>query len=583
MGDDVEASPVMAAARDAALRAARDAVAAPFAGGPHRELMRRVRTLVSLAVSSPGSAPAASVDTAVALLGELDRLQTATGLFEGGDNVQSPPDSAFTINDACDVHELLRTASDPRLLGVRDALATIIRRATLPLLTGGVHTPNHRWELGAALARIHRSFPDRRLVDRVDEWLAEGVDIDDDGYYSERSPNYASAVTNPSLLAIAEILERPELRRIVERNLELTLALIHPDRTVESLPSRRQDQGARFPLSPYAAPFRSLALSTGRRDFAWAAELAVAEGIDDPGLLTELLLHPGLDDTLPAAEAPERDGTTVHRGVSLAVHRGADADTVVYGGSDYGRQGRIRSGLANDPTFLRLFAGGAVLDSVRLSRTFFGLGPFRADRFRVLDDARIELSERVAARYYQPLPSGRRRDDGRYALTDEGRFSAAMSFPERPADEVALQSKVVVVLHDDGADLEVALDGPSSPWTLELAFRDGGTLRVAGSAVDGDEVYARPRPGDGAHVLTGRHARYTSGDDAITVELDGLDPVADPAPYWPGEDYAFLSGTDAAGGVRLLVGGTAPARFTVRLRAAAAGAAGAAGTAGTAA
>ena len=574
MGDDVEASRVMAAARDAALRAARDAVAAPFAGLPHREPMRRVKTLVSLVVASPASAPAASVDTAEALLGELDRLQTATGLFERGDNVQSPPDTAFTINDACDVHELLRDATDPRLIRLRDALATIIRKATPPLLTGGVHTPNHRWELGAALARIHRSFPDRRLVDRVDEWLAEGVDIDDDGYYSERSPNYASAVTNPSLLAIAEILEHPELRRAVERNLELTLALIHPDRTVESLPSRRQDQGARFPLSPYAAPFRSLALSTGRPDFAWAAELALAEGVDDPGLLTELLLHPGLDDTLPAAEAPERDGTTVHREVSLAVHRGADADTVVYGGSDYGRQGRIRSGLANDPTFLRLFAGSAVLDSVRLSRTFFGLGPFRADTFRVLDDARVELSERVTARYYQPLPPGRRRDDGRYAMTDDGRFSAAMSFPERPSEEVALQSRVVVVLRDDGADLEVALDGPSSPWTLELAFRDGGALRVAGSAVDGDEVDARPRPGDGAHVLTGRHARYTCGDDAITVELDGLDPVADPAPYWPGEDYAFLSGTDAAGGVRLLVGGTAPARFTVRLRAA--GAAGAA-------
>lgn len=556
---------LLGAAQEAALRAARDAVAAPAAGLAHRELMRRVKTLASVAVSVPERAPSGLFDATDALLGELNRLQTATGLFEGGDNVQSPPDSAFTINDACDVHHLLLdAAAGSRLAGVRDALATIIRNATPPLLTGGVHTPNHRWELSAALTRIHRSFPDRRLVDRVEEWLAEGVDIDADGYYSERSPNYATAVSNPSLLSIAEILDRPELRRAVERNLALTLALIHPDRTVESLPSRRQDQGTRFPLAPYLVPFRSLALSTGRADFAWAAALAAADGVEDPGLLTELLLHPELGGALPASREPERHGTTVHHGVSLAVHRGGTADTVVYGGSDVAARRRIRSGLANDPTFLRLFSGAAVLDSVRLSRTFFGLGPFRADTFRVLDDGRIELRERVSAGYYQPLPPESRRPGGDYALTDDGRFSASMAFPERHADEVALESTVVVTLHDDGASLDLRLDGPPSPWSLELAFRDGG-------AVD-----APARSGDGAHVLTSHAARYTAGADAIAVELEGLDPVADPAPYWPGEEYAFLSGTDAAGGVRLLVGGTTPARFRLRLRAVEADAAGSA-------
>ncbi|GAB3574208.1 hypothetical protein GCM10027406_03940 [Leifsonia lichenia] len=572
MGDAAPAPALLGAARETALRAAREAVDSPVDRLPHRELMRRVKTLVSVAIVS-GHPTHETVDTLGALLGELRRLQTPTGLFEGGDNVQSPPDSAFTINDACDVHHLLRDAVDPSLAEVRDALATLIRNATPPLLAGGVHTPNHRWEISAALARIHRSFPDARLVGRVDEWLAEGVDIDEDGYYSERSPNYASAVSNPSLLAIAEILDRPELRRVVERNLELTLALIHSDRTVETLPSRRQDQGARFPLAPYAVPFRSHSLSTGRGDFAWAAELAVADGVGDPGVLAELLLHPSLSDPLPGAAAPRREGTTVHPGVSLALRRGVSADTVVYGGSDYGRHGRIRSGLANDPTFLRLFAGDAVLDSVRLSRTFFGLGPFRADAFRTLADGRIELRERVSARYYQPLAPDARRAGADYAVTDDGRFAAAMAFPERTADEVALETTILVVLHDDGADLEVTIDGPPSPWTLELGFRDGGTVDAPQRDHDGAHILGARILGAhilGAHILGARRARYTRCGDAITVELDGIDPDADPAPYWPGEDYAFLSGTDAVGGVRLLVGGTTPTRFVVRLRAGAA-------------
>ena len=42
-------------------------------------------------------------------------------------------------------------------------------------------------------------------------------------------------------------------------------------------------------------------------------------------------------------------------------HASATAHTVVYGGSDVPEHRRIRSGLACNPTFLRLFAGDAVL------------------------------------------------------------------------------------------------------------------------------------------------------------------------------------------------------------------------------
>ncbi|MGN6425294.1 MAG: hypothetical protein ACTHMF_00645 [Leifsonia sp.] len=542
------------AARQAALRGAREAVvAAP--GLAHRELMRRVKTLVSVALAAPEDAPAGTVAAAEALVAELAGLQSGSGLFEGGDNVQSPPDSAFTINDACDVHHLLRDA-DAALVPLREALAAVIRAAAPALLAGGVHTPNHRWELSAALARIHRSFPDDRLVARVDEWLAEGVDIDADGWFSERSPNYAAAVSIPSLTAIADILDRPALRAAVLRNLELTLSLIGADGAVETLASRRQDQGTRFPLGRYAVAFRRAAIDTVRGDLAWAAERAVRDGVDDAGVLAELLLDPSLADALPPSEAPAFPETIVHPTVALAVRRGSAAEVVVYGGSDYARHRGIRSGLANDPTFLRLLAGEAVLDSVRLSRTFFGLGPFRAEGLEAAADGSLLLGERVAAGYYQPLPAERRDAGGDYALTDDGRFSAAMAFGERAVDEVELRTTIAVRPRDDGADLDVAIEGPRVGFSIELAFRTGGVLDVPG-----------PRPEDGAFVLTGPIARYTAGGDAIRVEVDGLDPVAHPIAYAPGEDYAYLGGTDQADGVRLLIGGATPARFRLRLRA----------------
>ena len=68
------------------------------------------------------------------------------------------------------------------------------------LADGGVHTPNHRWEICKALAHLHHLWPSRLLLARINDWLGEGIDQDADGEYSERSPNYASEVTNRSLV-----------------------------------------------------------------------------------------------------------------------------------------------------------------------------------------------------------------------------------------------------------------------------------------------------------------------------------------------------------------------------------------------
>lgn len=158
---------------------------------------------------------------------------------------------------------------------------------------------------------------------------------------------------------------------------------------------------------------------------------------------------------------------------------------MVYGGSDVPEHRRIRSGLACNPTFLRLFAGAAVLDAVRLARGFFDLGPFRAAEMRQLADNRYQLTETLTAAYYQPLPKDRRRDDGDYRLVDDGRFSAAMAFPERPRDEVSHTTSVEVDLRDDGADLRIDISGPRVPWALELTFRPGGAPEGAVPLGDG--------------------------------------------------------------------------------------------------
>ncbi|MGW5664922.1 hypothetical protein ACWEWG_33410 [Streptomyces sp. NPDC003758] len=533
------------------------------AGVSHRGLAHRVKTLLA-AYRSPDSTLHGSGRAIAAMmthLAALRALQTSSGLFAGGDNVQSPPDSAFTINDVCDAH-ILATGAGSELREVAAALAEIAGAASESLRTGGVHTPNHRWELCAALARLHRSFPDGRLLDRIDAWLAEGVDIDAEGLYSERSANYAAHVSNPSLLLLADVLGRNDLLDAVGRNLTATLDLIRPDGTVETVHSRRQDQSHAFPLAPYLPHYRLLAIRTGRGDFSRAARLAATCGVDDPNLLAETILTPDLCRELPAPAPVTLPRDRYITTARLASRASATAHTVVYGGSDVPEHRHIRSGLACDPTFLRLFAGDAVLEAVRLSRGFFDLGPFRAMDMASLGDGRYRLTETLTAAYYQPLPPTERRADGAYEMADEGRFSAAMSFAQRPRDEVTLTTRVDVELRDDGADIRFDMAGPRVPWALELTFRPGGV------------VHGAEPLGEGRWCLGSGAMTYRVGEDEIHVEVGvhAGEPLAGPDQtdflrYDPGQDYTLLGGTDAMNGEHVYVGGFAPHTLSVSLRA----------------
>lgn len=520
----------------------------------HRELAERIKALVAATRYPVGPAAVDLLGHAAELTIRLRELQAPSGLFLGGDNVDSPPDSAFSINDLADARLMLRLERPGDNPSLTALLEHVLTSAAPALTTGGVHTPNHRWELSAALARLFLISPQPRLANRVDEWLAEGVDIDEDGLYSERSANYAAYVSNPALLTLAEVFDRPDLIDAVERNLTATLDLLLPDGSVETVMSRRQDQHQPMPLAAHLLPLRQVALLRDRGDLAWAAGLALAQEITAPAeAATRLVLDPTIARPLPPPSRPRRPHQRLFGSANLLMDHRADTTTVLFGGSDYPHHRRIRSGLANSPTFLRLFAGGAVLSSARLSRTFFGLGPFRGDGLAVRGTT-VTLKEHATAAYYQPLAPRDRDSHGRYEHGDEGRFSAAMDFGHRTRDVVTLTTTVEARLVSHGVELTLDVTGAAVDWALELAFRPGGTM--TGASPLGEHRW---------QLATRGAAAYQVGPDVITVTLvepsDGWEaPLSEPA-YEPGEDYRFLGGTDAAEGELLYVASRSPARI----------------------
>ncbi|WP_457963411.1 hypothetical protein M1E17_18515 [Arthrobacter sp. D1-29] len=561
---------------------------------PHRGAMSRLLALVTV-FSEPGSAyygQSGLQEPMGRCLDRLERLQGPAGLFDGT-NLSSPPDSAFTINDACLALGLMDSLAGGAQAGgvqggvlwdgvwrdVRSRLRLIVARATASLVDGGVHTPNHRWELSAALAQIHQlqlreDAPQPEIEARIGQWLAEGIDQLPDGMYSERSPLYATAVTNPSLLTIADNAGRPDLLDHVRRNLAAFLPWFNPDGSVESVFSRRQDQWLTFDATVFLMLYRRLANQDGREDFTAAARWLEQFPLHGPDkLLARMRLDPWLTKTLPGAGADAGAGDmAAHAGAydplpdalapaeasldSCGLYRFRRGETVttVYGGCDELVPGVV-SGLSANPTFLRLEHGAAVLSDVRLSRSFFDLGPFRSQETAAGGNSTVSLSESLAANFYLPLPPEKQRGDGIYSLTHEGRFSASMDFASRPAVVHSLATAVAVQVSGNEIVLEIGFDGVDTSFALELTFRPGGEL-------DGVEPAGSP---DAFQLVEGTGS-YRVGGHVIEFGPGNAADPDNPPVYNPGEAYRYLNRTNATEGVKVYITGRTRGSHTFTLR-----------------
>ncbi|MFI5690698.1 hypothetical protein ACIA58_02570 [Kribbella sp. NPDC051586] len=523
------------------------------AGDSIRTVARKARRLISGYVWGRSSYhhDAALLGPLGWLVDQLAARQHEDGLYDVG-NLHSPPDSSFAIQDVCMLYALLDADDSAETSSFRSTLASVIRKAGPALAAGGVHTPNHRWEVSAALARTHHLFPDRRYAARIDDWLDEGIDATPDGIYSERSSTYAAEVTNPSLLTIAWLRDKPALVDYVRRNLEATLFFLEPNGEVDTTASRRQDQKGLREVWWYLTQFRELALHTGDGRFTTVAKSIESRGTGELGdFLADVLERPELAASLPAARPVPTDFVEHFPSqASARVRRGARTATV-FGGTDFHDIPVISSGLSTNPTFFKLRNGAAILDSVRLSPQFFSTGHFRSDGLQVSGKT-FKLSSEVKVPYHLPLPKRYRRADGRYALTPDGRFYASMDFGHRPKQYRVLQTEIAVAEVSDGFDLVFDFAGDETAYAIELCFRPGGTLAGV-EELDASGNYQLVA-GTGSYTVGSDRIEFGPGTGSARVAMD------------PGERYTYLGGSLTPDGLRVYLTGRIPGGQVLRLR-----------------
>lgn len=374
-------------------------------------------------------------------------------------NFHSAPDLGFAMHNAAAAVELARLA------GAREAeaaLAPFLQMGKEALLAGGIHTPNHRWVICQALAELHHLDPDPRCLRRIGQWLAEGIDMDEDGQYAERSTGIYNPVTNRALLVTALRAGKPELLDPVRRNLDSALWLLHPDGELVTEISTRQDQYTRTTMERYWFPLRYLAIADGNGQWASLAQMAEERGAS----ASEYLRFPELRRPLPAAQPlPDNYHRLMRSLRTVRIRRGLWDATVLMNGNS---------------RFLTLRHGRCAIEGVRFAAAFFGKGQFRPAQWAPVPGG-YRMTQSLEGPYYQPLDP---------PATVTAQNFAASRARRRQSQVQRMEYEAAVTETGRGIALHIRASGTAHvPLAIEIILRQDAELRGVEPAPAGEKSF----------------------------------------------------------------------------------------------
>lgn len=379
-------------------------------------------------------------------------------------NFHSTPDIGFIVKWLAPHYILMKRDGSALFNAPLESLETFLQRAGEALIVGGVHTPNHRWVISAALTKLHEIWADPRYAARAEAWLAEQIDMDEDGQYTERSTLIYSPLTNRALITIAKGLKKPGLLDYVRRNLAMTRYYVHPNGEVVTEASGRQDKASVGMMEGYYYPYRFLALRDKNKDFA-----AVCRMIEETALtrttsqLSYFLEDPSLWAALPAANPLPVEYVRAFPSSGIVRIRRGNWDATL---------------ISENPVWLTFHKGHAVLQGVRFAASFLGKGQFEGGELTKKGDEWV-MSRSLEGPYYQPFPKDK---------IPEGSGGNWEKLPKDDRAQSEVQrfvSSVTIRETTTGVEADIELTGTGGvPVAIELLFREGGEFGGAESLAE---------------------------------------------------------------------------------------------------
>ncbi len=429
-------------------------------------------------------------------------------------NFHSTPDTAFVLENIVPAYKFLKQSNTKSSENALELLQKFLKNAGEGLIIGGIHTPNHRWVVSAALTKLNELFPDKRYIARIDQWLAEHIDLDPDGQYTEKSTNSYSPIVNRSLIIMAHGLNKPELLEPVLKNLEMTLYYVHPNGEVVTEASNRQDKGTIGNMSKYYYCYRFMALQKNNGEMAAMARQIEKTSTKEQlaGYLDYFLEDPTLWKDLPAEK-------------SLPI---SYAKAFPYSGVVRIRRGNWDSTiLSNNTGWLTFHKGNAVLQAMRVASSFFGKGQFQSEKIEQQGDTWI-LTKSLEGPYYQPLDKDK--------ISPDGDLDKMPRTLRKQSEIQKLETTLKIREANNGLEIEINMSGSEGvPVSLELIFRAGGTFLGVTKLPTKENAYLFSGE-KGSYSVNGDIINFSSGKvEHKNVQLRGALPAMDaPTVYLTG-------------------------------------------------
>jgi hypothetical protein len=289
------------------------------------------------------------------------------------------PSSFEGINVARTYKIFKKNAKSERELGIKAKIYKVMEIMGNGLINGGHRTPNHRWMMSASAANIYNITGNEELKALAERYLNEGIDIDEYGEFTERSPGMYNEVNDRAMFELAREMHRDDLYDHLRANMDLLFKYIEPDGTIFTQNSARKDKGENDPgMAWYPSVYFNIYLQGAYflKDSRYAAfakqimDRVLKSGRPVPDVLWLYMIYEELQEFEP--EIGELDGNYEMYNPTSSIYRKVEDDFSV-------------SVIGNNANFL-FIQKGALKCYARLCASFFMLAQFKPEKVEKVGD-----------------------------------------------------------------------------------------------------------------------------------------------------------------------------------------------------
>ena len=377
------------------------------------------------------------------------------------------------------------------------AIETFLRKSVEAIKNKPVFTSHDCWVAAAALVEFDKQFGDSAASGRAESYLQEGININSEGVYDDRSPIY-SMQSNAMLFSLAEKLNRPALLEYVRRSLNFLLYTFHPNG--ETATEFSDHKGRENGLPTGYSVWKNMSIIDHNGYYATAADLTLSTYLRsiDNGLIRPNVNNP---NRYFKGEGVSRFFMTADIGELLSIESERNNDWITriplprqyerkYTQSNIARIQRDQTSLTIIGDKQILFAlrnGQAIIDGFRIKYIYHGFRDYTPAGLTV--DGRQYLTQNQVIQYVYKPTSTRR-------------------------EVIPLNLRIFTEIEptSDGLELRIATEGAARiPLQLEFGLRKEGSLYIGEMEHDLSQ--------SGVIFLDKEPARIVNGTNEI--EIDG--------------------------------------------------------------